>query len=362
MMSAVVGQHVAPRTQRPPGDAALFQFINERRRLVFSDSNHNRIIVATLTGEILEAIGSGESGLQDGAFASAKFFRPQGVCLDAANELVYVADTENHAIRRIDLKARTVTTLAGTSRQARQHNVEGRGVDLNSPWDLVLADEKLFIAMAGPHQLWTLDLKTLEARVHAGSARENLNDGSLKEANLAQPSGITTDGKKLFFADSEVSAVRAADLDPSGKVETLIGEGLFEFGDVDGAYPKARLQHPLGVAFHEGAIYVADTYNHKIKKLDPATKQLTTFIGTGKRGLADGPFTSAQLNEPSGLCFADGRLFIADANNHVIRVADLNAATLATLEWKGMEKLAAAKSPPSTVGQILLGVPPEVFF
>ena len=313
------------------------------KRLVFSDSNHNRVIVATLDGEILDVIGEGTAALKDGAFDVAQFFRPQGIFLDAKSDLVFVADTENHAIRQIDLKARQVKTLAGNGRQARMMNRPGKDTELNSPWDLVRIGDLLYIAMAGPHQLWTLDLKTREPKVYAGTGRENITDGLLRNSALAQPSGITTDGKKLYFADSEVSAVRAADLDSDGNVQTLIGQGLFEFGDVDGAYPKARLQHPLGVAFHEGTVYVADTYNHKIKRLNPATKELSTFIGTGKRGLTDGPASSAQLNEPSGLCFADGKMFIADANNHAIRVCDLKSATVSTMVWKNVEKLALKK-------------------
>jgi thiol-disulfide isomerase/thioredoxin len=309
------------------------------KRLVFSDSNHNRIIVASLAGEILEVVGDGQSGLQDGPFESARFFRPQGVCLDAGSEVIYVADTENHAIRLVDLKARSVKTVAGDGRQSRRFNQEGKGVELNSPWDVVLVGDTLYIAMAGSHQLWALSTKTLEARVYAGSGRENIADGPLKEGALAQPSGITTDGRKLYFADSEVSAVRSADLNAGGRVETLIGEGLFEFGDVDGKYPRARLQHPLGVAFHDGFIYVADTYNHKIKKLNPATKELTSFIGAGKRGMADGLAAQAQLNEPAGLCFADGKMFIADSNNHVVRVCDLKSGTVSTLQWQGLDKL-----------------------
>src|SRR5437868_2664520 len=214
---------------------------------------------------------------------------------------LYAADTENHAIRMVDFQKRTVTTLAGNGEQSHMFGATGgpgNATKLNSPWDLVLHGGALFIAMAGPHQLWKLDLKTNEVHPYAGNGRERRVDGPLAEANLAQPSGITTDGKKLYFADSEVSAVRSADLNPEGKVETLIGEGLFKFGDVDGKYPTARLQHPLGVAFHDGEIYVADTYNHKIKKINPNTRELSAFIGTGKRGLIDGSSTQAQLNEP----------------------------------------------------------------
>ncbi len=317
------------------------------RRIYFTDSNHNRVIVATFAGEILEVIGDGEPGLRDGDFAAAQFFRPQGLSLDMAKNVIHVADTENHAIRRIDLARKTVGTLAGTGQQARGHNIEGRGrgVALNSPWDLVQLGDTLYIAMAGPHQLWALDLGTLDARVHAGSARENILDGPLKEAQLAQPSGITTDGQRLYFADSEVSAVRVADLAPTGRVDTLIGEGLFKFGDVDGKFPAARLQHCIGVAWHEGFVYVADTYNHKIKRLDPRTRELTTFAGTGKPGAADGERLKAQFNEPNGLCLVKDQMLIADANNHLIRSCDLKSGAVTTLRWKNPEMLRRVSRP-----------------
>lgn len=314
------------------------------QRIVFSDSNHNRIVLAKTDGQIMEVVGNGERGLEDGTFEKARFFRPQGVFLDAPNDRVFVADTENHAIRLIDLKTKTVKTLAGTGKQAHAFDIEGKDVPLNSPWDIVLVGDILYIAMAGPHQIWSLDTKTLAAKVFAGSGRENIKDGPLLMSALAQPSGITTDGKRLFWADSEVSAVRSADLKPEGEVQTLIGEGLFEFGDVDGTYPKARLQHPLGITWSEGALYVADTYNHKIKKLDPAKKELSTFIGQGKRGYTDGPAESAQLNEPAGVCILGEKMFIADANNHLIRVCDLKARTVSTLSWKNVEKLALPNS------------------
>jgi thiol-disulfide isomerase/thioredoxin len=326
----------------------------KNRRLIFSDSNHNRILVASFDGQMEAVIGSGEAGLRDGPFDAARFFRPQGVCLDPGASVIYVADTENHSIRIADLKKKEVRTLAGTGRQARQHNIEGIGVALNSPWDLLLRGNSLYVAMAGPHQLWSVDIGNARAQVFAGTGRENITDGSLKECALAQPSGITTDGRRLYFADSEVSAVRSAGLDADGSVETLIGEGLFQFGDVDGKYPKARLQHPLGVAWHDDAIYVADTYNHKIKRLNPATKELESFAGTGRRGMADGTLATAQFNEPSGLCFAGGKMYLADANNHLIRVADLKTRTVTTMVWKGLEKLAPSVASIADTGKLKL--------
>ena len=239
------------------------------RRLFIADSNHNRIVVADLSGVVQDSIGSGEQGLRDGAFDQAQFNHPQGLAVDG--EWLYVADTENHAIRRVDLAHKRVETIAGTGAQAQGFPTGGlaTATALNSPWDLALAPSAgpasgqavVYIAMAGFHQLWALDLRQSTVRLYAGNGREDIIDGPLSSASLAQPSGITTDGKLLYFADSETSSVRTADLDPDGRVRTLVGLGLFEFGDLDGVGDSVRLQHPLGVCFHEGAVYLADTYN-----------------------------------------------------------------------------------------------------
>src|SRR5437868_11304413 len=215
---------------------------------------------------------------------------------------IYAADTENHAIGMVDFQKRTVTTLAGNGEQSHMFGATGgpgNATKLNSPWDLVLHGGALFIAMAGPHQLWKLDLKTNEVHPYAGNGRERRVDGPLAEAALAQPSGITTDGKKLYFADSEVSSVRAADLDPSGNVSTVVGEDLFEFGDRDGRGDEVRLQHPLGVTYHDGWLYVADTYNNKIKRVSPDKRTAETFAGSGEGGLEDGQ--RARFDEPGGV-------------------------------------------------------------
>ena len=309
----------------------------ESGRIFIADSNHNRIVVASLDGEVKYIIGGGVIGLDDGSFEEATFNHPQGMALHG--EKLYVADTENHAIRLADLEKRTVTTIAGTGEQARQFNVAGFGtkVALSSPWDLVYHGGELYIAMAGPHQLWKMNLKNGEVAPYAGSGRELRVDGPLRQAALAQPSGITTDGKKLYFADSEVSSIRSADLDPNGRVETIVGLDLFVFGDEDGVGPKARLQHPLGIVYHEGVLHVADTYNNKIKQVHPETKRCETFLGTGKEGLRDGD--SPLFDEPGGVSVAEGKLYIADTNNHLIRVADLKTGNVSTLKLQQLEKL-----------------------
>jgi len=308
-------------------------------RLFISDSNHNRVIVTALDGTVMDVIGDGGIGKQDGTFTEVEFNHPQGLALDGNS--LYICDTENHLIRRADLTAKRVETVLGTGEQARRFNISGTGtaVALNSPWDALVRDGKLYIAMAGPHQLWTMELKTLKAEPYAGSGRENHTDGPLLNAALAQPSGITTDGKSLYFADSEVSSIRAASFAPDGDVTTIVGQGLFDFGDVDGQGTSVRLQHPLGVTFADGKLYVADTYNHKIKQLEIKERTSRTFAGTGERGIKDGEKIKAQFNEPGGISATSQSLFIADTNNHAIRRIDLKTGSVATVELKSLEKL-----------------------
>jgi len=316
-------------------------------RLFISDSNHHRIVVAALdTFEVLDVIGSGEAGLIDGDFARAAFAGPQGLALDG--DTLYVADTLNHALRAVDLDARTVTTVAGTGEQGFNRDQSGPGTEmqLSSPWDVAAVDGKIYIAMAGPHQLWVYDIASGQVGPYAGSGREALVDGKLREAGMNQPSGIDSDGTLLYFADPEASAIRTADLDPDGEVRTIVGTGLFDFGDVDGVGDDVRLQHALGVTVaDDGYLYVADTYNNKIKRIDPRTRESVTFLGTGEEGFADGD--QPLFYEPGGIDYADGKLYIADTNNHAIRVADVSARTVTTVAFPNVERLVSDQGAPS---------------
>jgi len=333
-------------------------------RLFVADSNHNRIVVTRLDGTLLEVIGSGERGARDGAFKEASFYRPQGLALDG--ETLYVADTENHLVRRVDLKARAVETIAGTGKQLLDLSVRGgpaRTTPISSPWDLALVGRALYIAMAGPHQIWRLDLDTQQLSVFAGTGREAREDGPRDEAGFAQPSGLATDGKTLYVADAESNTIRAVSLDGTQRgetktgdaktdevrlrkaslsssvsgdeVQTLAGGDLFDFGDRDGEGDDVRLQHPLGLALHEGRLFIADTYNHKIKVLDPRARTVKTFAGTGKSGQTDG--TGASFYEPGGLTVARGHLYVADTDNHAVRVVDLASKQTTTLVIHGLE-------------------------
>ncbi|MGA9098215.1 MAG: thioredoxin-like domain-containing protein [Methanotrichaceae archaeon] len=322
------------------------------KRLFISDSSHNRIIVANSEGEVSDIIGSGEQGRTDGSFSEASFFRPQGVAFDLKRNSLYVADTENHLIRKADLKDKIVTTISGSGEKGspRQKGGKGSEVSLNSPWDLTILGKHLYIAMAGSHQLWRMNLDDFYPEVYAGSGIEGLLDGPRLSASLAQPSGITTDGKAIYFADSEVSAIRVVEEDV---VTTLIGKGLFIFGDIDGPFSSARLQHPIGVHYHDNALYVADSYNHKIKKIDLGQRVVTTLAGTGSMGRKDGDALSAGLNEPNDVAVLDGIFYIADTNNHAIRVCNPETGSVSTISFETSEKQQKEKAIELTERSIL---------
>ena len=303
------------------------------KRLFIADSTNNRIVITDLAGRKTAVAGTGAEGKADGPFAKATFSDPQGMALDG--NTLYVADRKNHSIRALDLKAETVSTVAGTGEQDR--NGRGRSgpalkTGLNSPWDLLLHDKKLYIAMAGHHQIWTFDPEKEQVAPFAGNGAEDIGDGALAESSFAQPSGLASDGKNLYVADSEISAIRALPLDGKGEVKTIVGEGLFEFGDVNGQGNKVRLQHALGVAFRNGKLYVADTYNSKIKLIDPEKRTCETFKGEPSGWLSPGSF-----NEPGSLTFAGNKLYVADTNAHRIRVIDMDTGALTTLNLQGVE-------------------------
>ena len=353
------GGDTARRPLRFPGKVLADE---ASRRLIVSDSGHNRIVISNLEGKVIDVVGNGQAGAADGDFAAARFNHPQGTAI--VGDSIYVADTENHLIRQIDLKKRLVRTVAGNGKQGRsfwpgfdqiqQDPVTGQltlpekwqaaplKTKLASPWALMSHDGWLYIAMAGEHQIWRMSLDEKLIEVFAGDGREDIRDGKrvppspprldplgggLGFASFAQPSGLASDGKWLYVADSEGSSVRAIPLSGDKAVHTVVGaadlprgRSLFTFGDRDGVGDEVRLQHVLGITWHDGTLYVADTYNNKIKAIDPDTRSARTLSGSGKAGRDDQP---AQFDEPAGMSSAAGRLYVADTNNHLIRTIDL---------------------------------------
>jgi DNA-binding beta-propeller fold protein YncE len=307
-------------------------------RIFIADSTNHRIVITNLEGKKIAIAGAGKVGFKDGKFADARFSDPQGMCLDG--NTLYVADRKNHSIRALNLKDETVKTVAGTGEQSHRRK-GGKALDtgLNSPWDLLLHGKKVYVAMAGHHQIWTLDPATSMVEPYAGNGFEDLMDGPLQPTNFsrgsafAQPSGLATDGKTLFVADSEISAIRAVPLPPGeGNVSTIVGEGLFEFGDKNGKGAAVRLQHALGVAYQGGKLYVADTYNSKIKLIDPVEKTCETYLGDPPGWLKENMF-----NEPGGISISGGKMYIADTNNHRIQIVDMKTKEMSTLRLQGVD-------------------------
>ncbi|MFG3586803.1 thioredoxin-like domain-containing protein [Streptomyces sp. NPDC047990] len=301
------GPYVAPEPEptvlRFPGKALALANGN----FLVSDTTRHQLVELEADGEtVVRRIGSGVRGFVDGPAGVAGFSEPQGLALlgDGVDAPVVVADTVNHALRRVDLATGEVTTLAGTGRQWWQGSPTSgpaHEVDLSSPWDVALFGGRVWIAMAGVHQLWAYDPAAGTVEVAAGTTNEGLVDGPPAEAWFAQPSGLAATEDRLWVADSETSALRWVDLD--GSVHTAVGTGLFDFGHRDGAAGQALLQHPLGVtALPDGSVAVSDTYNHALRRFDPATGEVTTL--------------ATDLREPSDAVLVGDDIVVVESARH----------------------------------------------
>ncbi len=319
-------------------------------RLWIADTGHHRILeVDPRTGDVIAAWGNGQRGFDDGTSTDATFDAPQGITFNADANALYVADVGNHAVRTIDLGTGDVSTLVGNGELGWPPVGGAIGeTRLNSPWDVLYSDGFVYIANAGTHQIWAIDLARERVAPLIGSAIEGTTNGPFETATLAQPSGLAlSDSGDLYFADSESSAIRVGHL-VEGSTGLVVGgdASLFEFGDIDGVGNEARLQHPLGVALDGPTIYVADTYNSKIKRIDIETGAVSSWLGD-EPGWDDG--STPRFNEPGGISFDDGVLYVADTNNHAVRVVDTGTGETTTLVLKGVEQF---DSPAAFAGDV----------
>ncbi len=274
-----------------------------------ADSGNNRILKINLKGKVMETIGNGKKGNTDGSFQEVSFYEPHGLALSENGEKLYIADTKNNVIKEADLINKTVKTISGTGETSYYFGDKqwGENVNPNSPWDLLI-DKKypniMYIANAGNHQILKMNLQDYKTERFAGSGREQLTDGDdFRKVAFNQPSGLTQFENFLYVADAEASAIRKIDLQKK-EVRTIIGSGLFDFGDNDGTAQKAVLQHPVSVLYDDNKIYIADTYNGKIKVLDLEKNRVKTLI--------------SGLNEPNDILLIGNYLYISDTNNHQI--------------------------------------------
>ena len=326
-------------------------------KLFISDSGNNRIIAVDCnTIEILYTIG-GLNGYQDGLYEEAKFNWPQGLAIDVEEQRLYIADTDNNIIRAVDLQKRVVSTLCGKYKKDGVignydyiGGKQGLEQEVSSPWDICLYkrdnNKFLFIACAGTHQIWMYTFKTTSELTSlalwknvtlsfdtlvcvAGNGKErNRNNSYPLQASFAQPSGLCLDIRNncLFIADAESSTVRMLSL-KDGSVKNIVGgdssqpDNLFVYGDVDGVGAQVRLQHPMDIkCLNEKDLLIADTYNNKLKLVNINTKLCRTFV-------------EKDFSEPNGLFVdeVDEKIFIADTNNHLIKVVDAKTQEIAKL-------------------------------
>lgn len=286
----------------------------EKVLFVSDSSNHRILVINTNTNKVKHIIGIGKDGDKDAGFEQAQLSAPQGVLFDGVSKL-YIADTQNHKLKVADFTKKEVITLSGTGERGHNYSVFNqiaKGVDIASPWDLSFSEDKqkVNIAMAGTHQLWAYDIKDKTISVIAGNGRESIDDGGYPFNSLSQPSGMVTLNGKTYFVDSETSSLRVME---KGRLTTLIGTGLFDFGYKDGDKSVALMQHPLGITAYKNKLYIADSYNHKIRIYDPETALLSTYN------------IKYPLKEPAEVQVDGDTLYIADTNQHrIIKVNLLN--------------------------------------
>ncbi|MGW0734319.1 thioredoxin-like domain-containing protein [Streptomyces sp. NPDC002851] len=315
---------------RFPGKAVR---LPESGRLLVSDSTRHQLVEFDADGEtVVRRIGSGARGFGDDAFSE-----PQGLAL-LPDGRVIVADTVNHALRTYDARTGTVETVAGTGRQWWQGSATSgpaREVDLSSPWDVAWFDGLVWIAMAGVHQLWTYDPEAGTVQVAAGTTNEGLVDGPAAEAWFAQPSGLAAAEDRLWIADSETSALRWIGKDRV--VHTAVGTGLFDFGHRDGAAEQALLQHPLGVtALPDGSVAVCDTYNHALRRYDPASDEVTTL--------------ATDLREPSDAVLVGEDIVVVESARHRLTRLRLPEEAVRVEAVAHRTQRAATEVAPGTLG------------
>lgn len=309
-----------------PGKICYAPNFQNEPALFIADSGHNQIVVSRLNGAIIQTIGSGNAGFLNGNLQTAQFNGPQGILWDQTHQVLYVADTKNHMLRKVDFNQETVTRLAGTGIRGSHHvsaKDTPREIALASPWDLAFFPDPsvVAIAQAGTHQIWLYEVDKNRLRILAGNGREGIKDGQHPYATMAQPSGLSAVGDTLYIVDAESSALR---MFQGRDLKTLIGKGLFDFGFINGKSEYAQLQHPQGIVVDKDTVYIADTYNHSIRLYNQKTQELLTFIGNGTAESALGSFEQTQLNEPNGIVKVGSKLYLADTNNHRIVIADLD--------------------------------------
>jgi hypothetical protein len=302
-----VGQHPAPESPLSFPTAIVVA----GNRLYLADTGHHRVLECDLNGRILRQFGSGAYDFLDGGAAVAAFRRPQGLALQ--RETLFVADTGNHALRRIDLHRGEVITLCGNGDSPSQIG----GATIDQPCGLQVWQSRLYVAMAGDNRICAYDLSRGALETLAGSGHFAVNDGNGIFAAFAQPTSLALRQDVLYVCDAAGSAIRALRLRDQC-VQTLVGQGPYDFGCVDGPRGIARLQWPRAIALdpHDPLLWIADAGNDRV---------CTLRLGGGVLG---GYRLPQRLHHPGGLACGGGALWIADSGAHSLLRLDGRDGTL----------------------------------
>jgi thiol-disulfide isomerase/thioredoxin/sugar lactone lactonase YvrE len=315
----------APTARKPEAKHALSfpsKLAAGSDRLFIADTGHNRVLECTFEGRVMRTYGSGNAGFWDGKASEAGLREPTGLAL--GKDCLFICDTGNHAVRRVKLLASeiTVDTIAGTGKLGFSSPEEGnsRSLNLASPMDCVYANEKLYVALAGMHQIWAFDLLRNTAQRIAGSGAHGVGDGNLLAATFAQPTGLSLGRDALYVLDAGSSSLRQIKLSDAS-VTTLVGGDVFDSGDADGSAGFAKLQFPNACIFDavRNVVWIADSYNNKIKVFSPAKNEVKTLN------------VNYKLQEPAGLALADNALWIANQNAHELLRLDLKTGKLSRI-------------------------------
>lgn len=271
----------------------------------------------TMSYSVTTLAGTSLTGAADGSRTAASFNHPIGITTDSKN--LYVADTINNSIRQVVIATGEVTTLAGSSDAALTGTADGVGAAarFNSPYGITTDGTSLYVSDFSNHMIRRVDIATGTVTTLAGSATPGNSNGVGAAAGFTAPRGITTDGTNLYVADSGNRKIRKIDI-ATGTVTTVAGSATS--GNADGTGSAASFNAPEDLTTDGSSLFVTDSGNNNIRKIDISTGVVTTIAGSTLPGSTDGTGTAAKFNEPSGITTDGTNLYVADSKNNTIRM------------------------------------------
>ena len=288
------------------------------------------VTVSTIAGSFHER------GAIDGAGTDARFEFPQGI-LAAPDGTIYIADTGNDMIRKMNPSTKSVENVAGSDHRARYRDGVGANARFNNPEGMAISPDgkTLYVADSRNNMIRKIDLATKTVSTIAGHSFPSSGDGVGKEAGFETPRGlaISPDGKTLYVADSGNNAIRKIDL-ATNTVTTLAGAGKLMSGSADGVGVQATFHEPrsLAISGDGQVLYIADTRNNLIRKMVLATNSVSTLAGhPGFPGTLNGPGPDAYFYHPVSVTIDGNKLYVADGANADIRMVDLSTGVVSTV-------------------------------